>query len=222
MIINWIPDSTGRFRQRPYFSLDGMNRHCERIVERHNRKLYGQPFPGLRTDALLRMLNEYADLHLYEDLSRYGAGVEAVTIFAAGKKPTVRVARELYFDRSQNNHLRFVLAHELFHARYQGAAWRRRWLQDGDIFHCSPNKMLTLDAKYDWWEWQPSFLGASTLMPKSQVGCLVAAYFGTKTSTVLPRDCRDARNLSQRAAELFEVSYDCANIRLCQLGYLIG
>ena len=90
MIITWIPDSTGRFRQRPYFSLEGMDRHCERIVERHNRKLYGQPFPGLLTDALLRMLNEYADLHLYEDLSRYGAGVEAVTIFAAGKKPTVR------------------------------------------------------------------------------------------------------------------------------------
>ena len=147
MIITWIPDSTGRFRQRPYFSLEGMDRHCERIVERHNRKLYGQPFPGLRTDALLRMLNEYADLHLYEDLSKYGAGVEAVTIFASGKKPTVRVARELYFDRSQNNHLRFVLAHELFHARFQGAAWRRRWIKDGDIFHCSPNKMLTLGCR---------------------------------------------------------------------------
>ena len=57
-----------------------MDRHCERIVQTHNGKLYGQSFPGLRTDALLRMLNDYADLHLYEDLSRYGAGVEAVTV----------------------------------------------------------------------------------------------------------------------------------------------
>lgn len=222
MIINWIPDSTGRFRERPYFSLDGMDRHCERIVDRHNRKLYGQPFAGLRTDALLRLLNDYADLHLYEDLSKYGAGVEAVTVFVTGEKPTVRVARELFLDRSQNNHLRFVLAHELFHARFHGAAWRRRWIKDGDIRHCSPNKMLTLDAKYDWWEWQASFLGASALMPKSQVGSVVAVYSGGRELTGLPRDCRDAHNLSQRVAELFEVSYDAANIRLCQLGYLIG
>jgi hypothetical protein len=59
-------------------------------------------------------------------------------------------------------------------------------------------------------------------MPKSQVGCLVAAYFGEKELTGMPRDCPDAHNLSQRVAELFEVSYDAANIRLCQLGYLIG
>ena len=222
MIINWIPDKSGRFRLRPYFSLEGMDRHCERIADQHNRKLYGQPVPGLRTDALLRMLNDYADLHLYEDLSEYGADVEAVTVFASGKKPTVRIARELYLDRWQNNHLRFVLAHEYYHVRFQGAAWRRRWIKHGDIVHCSPNKMLTLDAGYDWWEWQPSFLGASTLMPKTQVGCMVTNYFGGKASARLPRDCRDANNLSQRAAELFEVSYDCANVRLCQLRYLIG
>jgi hypothetical protein len=51
---------------------------------------------------------------------------------------------------------------------------------------------------------------------------VVGAYFGGKELTDMPRDCRDAHNLSQRVAELFEVSYDAANIRLCQLGYLIG
>ena len=51
---------------------------------------------------------------------------------------------------------------------------------------------------------------------------MVAAYLDGEALTGLPRDCRDARNLSQRAAELFEVSYDAANIRLCQLGHLIG
>jgi hypothetical protein len=222
MIISWIEDSSRRFRQRPYFLLEGMDRHCEQMVARHNSKLYGQSFPGLRTDALLRIINDRADLHLYEDLSKYGAGVEAVTCFATGAKPTVRVARELFFDRSQINHLRFVLGHECGHAYFHGAAWRRRWIKDGDVRHCSPNKMLTLEAGYDWWEWQANFLGASMLMPKSQVHCVVTASFGSKELTGIPRDCSDAHNLAQRVAELFEVSCEAANIRLCQLGYLVG
>jgi IrrE N-terminal-like domain len=222
MIISWMADGTGRFRKRPFFSLDAMDHHCERIVQGHNGKHYGQSVPGLRTDALLRMLNDYADLHLYEDLSKYGAGVEAITGFVTAKKPTVRVARELFFDRSQNNHLRFVLAHEFAHARFHAAAWRRRWMRDGDLVRCSPNRMLTLDGGYDWFEWQANFLGASTLMPKSPLQCVVMAYFGGEELTGIPRDSRDATNLTQRVAELFEVSCEAANIRLCGLGYLVG
>jgi hypothetical protein len=222
MIISWMADRTGRFHKRAFFSLEEMDRHCERIVQLYNGRLYGQSFPGLRTDALMRMLNNYADLHLYADLSKYGAGVEAVTCFEAGEKPTVRVAKELFFDRSQNNHLRFVLAHEFAHARFHGAAWRRRWMRDGDVLRCSANRMLTLEVGYDWWEWQASFLGASTLMPKSQVKSVVVAYFGGKELTGIPKDSSDAHNLTQRVAELFEVSYETAYIRLCQLGYLVG
>ena len=220
MSLSWMADGTGRFPKRPFFSLEEMDRHCERIVQLHNGRMYGQAVPGLRTDALLRMLNKYADLHPYVDVSKYGADVEAVTCFKTGEKPTVRVAKELFFDRYQNNHLRFVLAHEFAHARFHGAAWRRRWLRKEDVSRCSPNRMLTLEVGYDWWEWQASFLGASTLMPKSQVQCVVAAYFGRRELRGMPRDSSDAHNLTQRVAELFEVSFDAANIRLCQLGYL--
>jgi hypothetical protein len=222
MIISWMADKTRRFPKRPFFSLEGMDRHCERIVQLHNSGLYGQPVPGLRTDGLLRMLNDYADLHMYADVSNYGEGVEAVTCFKSCAKPAVRVGKELFFDRSQINHLRFVLAHEFAHARFHSAAWRRRWITEEDVRRCSPNRMLTLDAGYDWFEWQANFLGASTLMPKSQVRCVVAAYFGGKELTRMPRDCRYAHDLTQRVAELFEVSYDAANIRLFQLGWLTG
>jgi Zn-dependent peptidase ImmA (M78 family) len=71
-------------------------------------------------------------------------------------------------------------------------------------------------------EWQANFLGASTLMPKSQVQCAVAAYFGGKELTGIPRDSNKANDLTQRLAELFEVSFEAANIRLCDLGYLLG
>jgi hypothetical protein len=222
MIINWMADETGRFRKRAYFLQHEMDRHCERIVQLYNGRLYGQPFPGLRTEALIRMLNSYADLYLYEDVSKYGASVEAVTCFVTGKKPTVRIARELVFDRSQNNHLRFVLAHEYGHARFHGAAWRRRWMRDGDVLRCLANKMLTLDVRYDWWEWQANSLGASTLMPKSQVRRVVAAYFGGKELKGIAKDSSDAHNLTQRVAELFEVSDQAAYFRLCRLGYLIN
>jgi hypothetical protein len=60
MIISWIEDPTGRFRKHPYFLQEGMDRHCEQIVARHNCKLHGQSFPGLRTDALLRIINDRA------------------------------------------------------------------------------------------------------------------------------------------------------------------
>ena len=221
-MISWIADKTGRFQKRPFFSLEEIDRHCERIVHLYNSRIYGQSFPGLRSDALMRMINKYADLHLYADVSKYGAEVEAITGFKTGEKPTVRIARELFFDRSQNNHLRFVLAHEFAHARFHATAWRRRWIREEDIRRCWPNRMLTLDVGYDWFEWQANFLGASTLMPKSQVQCVVAAYFGGKELTGMPRDCRDANNLTQRVAELFEVSSEAANIRLCGLGYLVS
>ena len=85
MSISWMVDGTGRFRKRPFFSLEEMDRHCERIVHLYNGRLYGQSFPGLRTDALMRMLNNYSDLHLYADLSKYGAG--------ARPSPVSRLAR---------------------------------------------------------------------------------------------------------------------------------
>ena len=92
-MISWLADKTRRFHQRPFFSLGELDRHCERIVRLHNAKLFGQPVPGLSTDGLLRMLNHYADLHPCVDVSKYGVGIEAVTCFETGKKPTVRVGK---------------------------------------------------------------------------------------------------------------------------------
>ncbi len=221
-MIIWIQDRTGRFRQRPYFFQDEMDHHCERIVERFNGKLYGQPAPGLRTGTLIKMIEKYADLYLYEDLSDEGEGVQAVTYFQSGRKPIVRIARQLFYDRSQNHHARFVLAHEYGHARFHAAAWRRRWITQEDILRCSANNVLTLDNGYDWLEWQASFLGGSTLMPHSRVERVVEAYFGRTGFVSVPKDSRQARDLTQRVGELFEVSEKAAYIRLCQLGYLIG
>jgi hypothetical protein len=51
---------------------------------------------------------------------------------------------------------------------------------------------------------------------------IVVAYFGGEELTSIPRDSREANDLTQRVAELFEVSNEAANIRLCGLGYLVG
>jgi hypothetical protein len=219
----WIPDQTGRFRQRPYFFTDEMDRRCERIVDRFNCQLYGQPFPGLRTGALIKLLEKYADLYLYEDLSDEGEGIEAVTYFRIGKKPIVRISRELTFDPSQNHHTRFVIAHEYGHVRLHAVGWRRRWIKQEDVLRCSAKNVLTLDNGYDWLEWQASFLGASSLLPQTRVHRVVETYFHAKELEFVrvPQDSRQARDLAQRAGELFEVSDRVAHIRLSQLGYLI-
>lgn len=221
-MIIWIPDRTGRFRRRPYFFQDAMDRRCEQIVERFNGKLYGQSNPGLRTGSLIKLVEKYADLHLYEDLSGEGEGVEAVTYFLTGQKPIVRISRRLFEDRSRNHHARYVLAHEYGHARFHAAAWRRRWLTKEDILRCSANNVLSLDNGYDWLEWQAGFLGGSTLMPRGLVQRVVEANLGRAVLPGVPSDSRQARDLKQLVGELFEVSEEAAYIRLCQLGYLIG
>ena len=90
------------------------------------------PTRVFRTGTLIKLLEKYADLHLYEDLSGEGEGVEAVTYFLTGQKPVVRISRQLYDDRLlRNHHVRYVLAHEDGHARFHAAAWRRRWVTNG-------------------------------------------------------------------------------------------
>ncbi len=72
----WIPDQTGRFRKRPYFLLDALDRRCERVIEQFTVSLYGHFTTPVPTGGLIKLLEKYAaDVNLYADLSREGEGV---------------------------------------------------------------------------------------------------------------------------------------------------
>jgi hypothetical protein len=102
------------------------------------------------TGGLIKLLEKYAaDVNLYADLSREGEGVEGVTVFLTGKRPTVRVARELYVDPIRSHRCRYALAHEYGHVYLHAPAWRRRWMSNEEVRRCSGNKVLTLDIGFD-------------------------------------------------------------------------
>jgi hypothetical protein len=127
----WIPDQTGRFRKRPYFLLDALDRRCERVIEQFTVSLYGHFTTPVPTGGLIKLLEKYAaDVNLYADLSREGEGVEGVTVFLTGKRPTVRIARELYLDPIRSHRCRYALAHEYGHVYLHAPAWRRRWMNN--------------------------------------------------------------------------------------------
>jgi IrrE N-terminal-like domain len=217
----WIPDRTGRFRKRPYFFQDALDRRCERLIEQFTVSLYGHFSTPIPTGGLIKLLEKYAgDVNLYADLSREGEGVEGVTVFLTGKRPTVRVARELYVDPIRSHRCRYALAHEYGHVYLHAPAWRRRWMNNEEVRRCSGNNVLTLDIGFDWMEWQASYAAGALLMPRSRLHLTVAAYFRGREIRKLPIDSPEANNLKQRVGEAYDVSAEAAGVRLSQLGYL--
>jgi hypothetical protein len=220
-MITWIPDRTGRFRRRPYFPQDELDRRCERVITRFTRTLYGFANVRVPTGALIKLLErDAAELNHYADLRSEGDGVEGVTYFSSGRKPLVCIARELYQDHVRAHRLRYTLAHEYGHVYWHAPAWRRRWIPQEEVLRCLPNNVLTLATGFDWMEWQASYAGGALLMPRTWLHQTVIAYFRGRQVRPLPPDSRQAHDLQQLVSEAYEVSADAARVRLSQLGYL--
>ena len=219
-MILWIPDPTGRFRQRPYFLLEDLDRRCERVITRFTASLYGFPAVPVPTGALIKLLMRDAiELNHYADLSSEGDGVEGVTYFSLGRKPVVRISRELYEDHARIHRLRYTLAHEYGHVYWHAPAWRRRWIEQEEIIRCLPNNVLTLSDGFDWMEWQAGYTGAAFLIPRTSLHRTVLQYFRGREIRQVPTDSPQARDLQQLVSEAFFVSEDAAHVRLSQLGY---
>jgi hypothetical protein len=217
----WVPDATGRFRKRPYFFEEALNRRCERAIRRFTENLYGHFTVPVPTGALIKLIEKHAaHLYLYSDLSGEGDGVEGVTYFLAGERPIVKIARQLYEDPVRANRLRYTLAHEFGHVYFHAPAWRRRWIQHEEVHRCSGNNVLTLQSGFDWMEWQASYAAAALLMPHGRLQLTVATYFRGRAIQQLPSDSPKATDLGQLVGEAFGVSADAARVRLSQLGYL--
>jgi hypothetical protein len=109
---------------------------------------------------------------------------------------------------------------ELWLIRPRLLAWRRRWIEQGEILRCLPNGVLTLAAGFDWMEWQASYAGGALLMPRTWLHLTVLRYFrGRREIYQVPNDSPQARDLYQLVSEAFFVSDGAARGRLSQLGY---
>src|SRR6185437_6032183 len=212
-MIRWLPDRSGRFPKRPYFDLNELDRRCERVVEQFSHRLYGQAAVSIPTGMLIKLIEKHArDLDVYADLSSEGEGVEAVTYFYSGKKPCVRISRELFENRLRLHRLRHTLAHEYAHVRLHAPAWRRRWLDPQQLQRCQSDHILSLNGEFDWLEWQASYTAGALLMPASRVSRLVAHDFRGGEIVPVASDSRRGSNLTQAVSELFVVSDEAARV----------
>jgi hypothetical protein len=88
----WIRDSTGRFRRRPWYTQAYLDQRCEQILFEFLYELYGQITIPVPTGALIKLIERDArELNLYADLTKVEEGLLGVTFFEPPGKPEVRI-----------------------------------------------------------------------------------------------------------------------------------
>jgi hypothetical protein len=141
--MKWIPDSTGRFKWRPYYDRQELDNECQRLVTDFLKKKYGYArFPVSTDDLSVMIEQETSDLDLYADLSLEGGDVEGLTEFFPDRKPAVKIAGDLSLDGSRVTRLRSTLAHEYGHVRFHSFLW------DLEIEKQSSGKVLSKTGKH--------------------------------------------------------------------------
>lgn len=228
--MKYIPDRTGRFRERPHYQPNELDVECEGIVHAFMNASCGGFSLPIPTDALTKLIERDArDLDLYADLvADEGEGIEGVTDFCIGKKPCVRIAKELSEYPWCSHRLRTTLTHEYGHVKFhdplyqtsQGTAGLFVDAFDFKPLQCKRDKMINAPA-VDWMEWQAGYVCGAILMPMTHLKRLVSDYMARYELPITPASqSAEAQRLILQVAMTFDVSNDAARIRLLKLGYL--
>jgi hypothetical protein len=101
---------------RPYWEVAELERMCEETITSLLRQRYGFDRVPVPTEAITVLIErDAAELDVATDLSDEVYDGFGVTLFYVDRKPTVKIARELWEQRGRNNRLRMTLAHEYGH-----------------------------------------------------------------------------------------------------------
>jgi hypothetical protein len=219
--IEWIPDTTGRFRRRPWHTQVQLDEICERILFEFLSELYGQITVPVPTGALIKLIERDArELNLYADLTEVEEGLLGVTFFDPPGKPEVRIVRSLYQDARSVHRCRFTLAHEYIHVHVHNPLYQKAAIVKHPEQRCTGDETLALRPRVDWMEWQASYAAGALLMPISRLKLVAEACLGKTNVAPVPAESPRATDLKQRVSEAFFVSAEAARVRLIQLGYL--
>src|SRR5207244_6591581 len=132
------------------------------------------------------------DLDLSATLSDEAHDVFGITYFLRGKKPRVRILRELWEQSWRVNRLRTTLAHEYGHVLLHAWLYDRPEAPTGPQT-CYWRTMLPTTGVVDWMEWQACYLSGALLMPESFIRRAVSAYFRSRDiGLTVARDSREA------------------------------
>jgi hypothetical protein len=224
--MRYVTDTTGRFAQRPHYLAAEIDGICERVLmEFFSGRI---PFP-IPTDELTNLIErDTADFDPGADLTEHGIDVEGVTLFKPGSKPKVQITAALAYDDARQNRYRTTLAHEYGHVHLHAYLFEME-PKATDLFNpnprggiqvCKRDTMLTA-RKTDWMEWQAGYVCGALLMPISQLRRVVGSYqennslFGP-----LPERSPHAAAVLHQLRQEFQVSEDCARVRLRQTNLL--
>jgi Zn-dependent peptidase ImmA (M78 family) len=220
--MKWIPDATGRFRQRPFYSDEELDTECEVFAANLLRARHGAVQFPLSTDDLTVLIEREADeLDLYADLSRERNVIEGITEFRSGRKPRVLISKHLSKADRYINRLRTTLAHEWGHVHFHaflhsGSPSINLKLFGGDakhaVNHPGCQTVETMPAASDWMEWQAWYAAGAILMPKGALSNIVQDLHDVGED--------EPEQLVTFISAQFQVSRDAARVRLNRLGFL--
>lgn len=229
-MVYYVPDRTGRFRKRPFWKEEELDRECETLITAFLRRRHNKVEYPVQTDDLTVMIEEEVEsLDPYADLSKHGPDVEGVTIFTPGRKPRVEIASFLSEDERRENRLRTTLTHEYGHVHFHGPLFAEHQDQmdlfasasvEPDVVRCKRDTMIEA-PQVDWMEWQAGYVCGALLMPLSAVRrTLGAIHERLGSSEPVCADSLAGEDMIQAVVRGFQVSSHAARVRLQRLGYL--
>lgn len=227
--MRWTRDRTGRFPERPYYSVGELESESEHLITTFLRSRHGQVAFPVATDDLTVLVESLGGaLDLYADLPADERAVEGYTEFAPGRKPLVRISRRLSAHPRYENRLRTTLTHEGGHVWLHGALWQARWrlgsLFEGGrrvTYRCHQATMLRAPAS-DWAEWQAGYVSGVLLMPVSALREVIQRVLEREQVLRGPFPvCSPAgQGLMREVMAAFAVSAEAARVRLLRRGVL--
>jgi hypothetical protein len=182
--MKWVLDTSGRFAERPHYEPDELDSECEAIVESLLLNRHGRISYPISTDDLILMLEKRSEsLDLYANLGHVDVWGE--TLFVAGKKPRVRIAKRLSENERFENPLRTTITHEFSHIHLHGFLFEMKTSEENlftsqGSMHGKPSvcrrTQIQSPAMYDWLEWQAAYASGALLMPKRSVQKVVHGF----------------------------------------------
>lgn len=224
-----VRDTTGRFRERPHFDPEELDRECDDIITAFLRTLHGEiPLP-IPTNTLTKLIErDAAQLDLYADFKDEAAEIHGMTEFFVDGKPIVRIARELSEQPHREHRLRTTLTHEYGHVKFhsylfatQATLHELHGMERTNVRICNQRSIVNA-AVADWMEWQAGFACGSLLMPLSMLKPVLTTFLGEQDlATPLAADSAEGLALRARISTVFDVSDQAAQVRLSRLNYLV-
>ena len=220
--MRWIADNTGRFGTRPFYSDEDMESECEAVVSDFLIEARGAVAYPLSTDDLTLIVERYADLNLYADLTPEGDDVQGLTTFRSGKRPSVLIDERLSTDERRTNRLRTTLAHEFGHVRLHNVLFQEE-ARGVPLFgaartgtqKCRREGIANLSG-VDWLEFQAGFVCTALLAPKRRVIDAIALV--NPSGAPLVAGGPAAEMAARAVADAFEISLEAARVRIRTVG----